>query len=67
MRNALRVACFVVAHSAATLGAGRAGNLVFGAFLGVNASVPLLVVAASLLTGGLSSLLLPDTRGVALD
>lgn len=51
-------------------GAGRVaaimGNMVFGNLVDTNCAVPVLLVSALLLTGGLVALLLPQTRQTEL-
>lgn len=42
------------------------GNLVFGRLVDANCAVPILLVSALLLTGGLVGLLLPQTRQTEL-
>jgi VNT family MFS transporter (synaptic vesicle glycoprotein 2) len=56
---------------AVTLAAGRLGailaNVVFGYFITVTCAIPILSVAAFLISGGLVGLLLPNTTNTSLD
>ena len=56
---------------AVTLAFGRLGailgQLTFGYLLDVNCAVPIIIVAALMISGGLTGLLVPNTTGIALD
>ncbi|XP_077993219.1 synaptic vesicle glycoprotein 2B-like [Glandiceps talaboti] len=45
---------------------GVLGNVTFGRYLSVSRAIPILTVAVMFVLGGLSSIKLPNTRGVAL-
>ena len=52
------------------LGLGRVAavvaNLVFGQLIAINCAVPIFLVAACMIVGGLTSLKLPQTTGIVL-
>ena len=56
---------------AVTLAFGRLGailgQLTFGYLLDVNCAVPIIIVAALMISGGLTGLFVPNTTGIALD
>jgi len=61
----LRSTAIAVTIAAARIGA-ILGTTVFGQLLYINCAVPLLLVAALLVGGGLLSCLLPNTTGTSL-
>ena len=56
---------------AVTLAAGRLGailgQLTFGYLLDVNCAVPIIIVSALMITGGITGLFVPNTTGIALE
>ena len=56
---------------AVTLAAGRLGailgQLTFGYLLDINCAVPIIIVAALMITGGITGLFVPNTTGIALE